>query len=152
MNNCTTFRWYSQFKRWHSAAIENNVLCNKLNDTLPIFCNYVIFIESPTGLYWSSADHRDWQRQIVSGLKYTLCNQCCLSNGVEVICTTGQLVPLFPNTLDRINCIYRLFMGGGGGMLRDSCQKNRAISKNKKPIMHTSTCLLELLSRFYLAC
>lgn len=135
MNNCTTFRWYSQFKRWQSAAIENNVLCNKLNDTLPIFCNYVIFIESPTGLYWSSADHRDWQRQIV-----------------EVICTTGQLVPLFPNTLDRINCIYRLFMGGGGGMLRDSCQKNRTISKNKKPIMHTSTCLLELLSRFYLAC
>lgn len=49
----------------------------------------------------------------MSGLKYTLCNQCCLSNGVEVICTTGQLVPLFPNTLDRINCIYRLFMGGG---------------------------------------
>lgn len=119
MNNCTTFRWYSQFKRWHSAAIENNVLCNKFNDTLPIFCNYVIFIESPTGLYWSSADHRDWQRQIVSGLKYTLCNQCCLSNGIEVICTTGQLVPLFPNTLDRINCIYRLFMGWkrGGGIL-----------------------------------
>lgn len=83
----------------------------------------------------------DRGKSCVSGLKYTLCNQCCLSNGVEVICTTGQLVPLFPNTLDRINCIYRLFMGGGGGMLRDSCQKNRAISKNKKPIMHTSTCL-----------
>lgn len=52
---------------------------------------------------------------------------------------------MFSNTLDMINYIYRLFMGWGHAKrLPEKQQNNRAISKNKKPIMHIGTCLLEL--------